>query len=100
MTWKSSTDFRLETALNLLDRYGVTSGDLFSQTLRTTADLGGDLADRLFDEKLRAEKKKLDQQRLYELVQYIRCEDCRRSFMHAYFGFEDSACGNCDCCGS
>ncbi len=98
MTWKSNTDFRLETALNLLDRYGVTQGELARRDLRTTKNLGGKDADALFDDSLRKQKKTHDQQRLYQLVQYIKQEECRRSFLHAYFGFEDPPCGNCDTC--
>jgi ATP-dependent DNA helicase RecQ len=99
LSHKNRSDFRLETALNLLDRFGVTEGDLSRRTLRCTEDLGGESGELLFDETHRKRKKLRDQQRLHELVKYIRLETCRRSFLHAYFGFTDPPCGNCDTCG-
>jgi ATP-dependent DNA helicase RecQ len=99
LSHKNRNDFRLETALNLLDRFGVTTGELPRRTLACTEDLGGDMAEPLFDEAHRKAKKLRDQQRLHELVKYIRLTGCRRQFLHAYFGFDDPPCGNCDTCG-
>ncbi|MCB1048228.1 MAG: ATP-dependent DNA helicase RecQ [Calditrichaeota bacterium] len=98
LSHRNRSDFRLETALNLLDRHGVTEGDLAARTLCCTEDLGGDFADSLFDEAARKRKKLRDQQRLHQLVTWIRLESCRRQFLHSYFGFEDPPCGNCDAC--
>jgi len=95
LNFKNRHDFRLETALNMLDRYGVTEGALEEQNLRILREL----PEALLDEERYREKLKNDQLKLLSMVQYFRTEACRRVFISEYFGFSDEPpCGNCDRC--
>ncbi len=93
MTYKNRRDFRLETALGMLDRYGVTEGDIESRNLQLT----GELPEQLTDEDYLQRKKENEQQKLYKIMMYTKTEDCRKAFIHDYFGIPHSgSCGACD----
>ena len=79
---KEKHDHRLQTALAMLDRYGVIEGTLDPFAVEVVTELPAELrdADRL------AEKLRRDQQKLYALVEYVKCEDDRMAFLHDYFG--------------
>ena len=95
LNFRHRRDFRLETALGMLDRWGVTEGSLDERNLAVVDDLPDWLQD---DEHLEA-KLKRDNMKLLSMVQYFRGEGCRRVFINEYFGFHDEpACGNCDRC--
>ena len=93
--FKNRHDFRLETALGMLDRYGVTAGDLEARTLSVQSDLPETLTDQDYLES----KLKREQKKLYTMVQYVRAEACRKAFIHEYFGVAHAeTCGACDRC--
>jgi ATP-dependent DNA helicase RecQ len=94
LSFKNKYDFRLETALNILDRYGVTEGAIESKDLQVISDLPEELQEQShLDVKLKNE-----QQKLYQLVQYVKEKKCRKAFIHRYFGLQYQAeCGACDC---
>ncbi len=95
MHFKNKKDFRIETALNLLDRYGVISGSLEKHDLEVVDEI----PPQLEDEKYLKEKFSRDQNKLYSIVSYVRDEKCRRVMIEHYFGFPDMEnCGNCDVC--
>lgn len=95
LNYKNRHDFRLETALNMLDRYGVTEGTFGQGDFR----LLGEVPEVLLDEDHYQEKLRHDQTKLLSVVQYFRTEECRRVFIADYFGFPgEQPCGNCDCC--
>ncbi len=95
LNFKNRGDFRLETALNMLDRYGVTEGSLDNRNLRLVKEV----PDILLDEDHFQEKLLNDQKKLLSVVQYYRTDHCRRVFISEYFGFPgESPCGNCDVC--
>ncbi|MHB1688902.1 MAG: RecQ family ATP-dependent DNA helicase [Ignavibacteriaceae bacterium] len=95
MNFKNRNDFRIETALGMLDRYGVTEGSVDNHNLKIT----GELPHELEDEARLKEKLLSDNKKLLSVVNYFRSEDCRRVFISDYFGFEDEkACHNCDNC--
>ncbi|XAM00579.1 RecQ family ATP-dependent DNA helicase [Phycisphaeraceae bacterium D3-23] len=94
---KQRGDFRLETALNLLYRHGVIDTPPPKlDTARPPAiedamqsgqlEVVADLPAALLDEDRLAEKLRGDQQRLYGMVEYVRCDGDRRSFLNSYFG--------------
>lgn len=78
---KQKHDRRLETALGMLDRYGVIEGSL--APLRITSV--GELAPQLCDAQRLADKLQRDQRKLLSLVQYVRSDQDRRQFLEEYF---------------
>jgi len=93
---KQRGDFRLETALNLLYRHGVIAPregnegatPLYIEDAMQSGlvEIVGELPPALLDEDTLSEKLRGDQQRLYGLVEYVRCEGDRRAFLNDYFG--------------
>jgi len=93
MTFKNRSDFRLETALGIMDRYGVTEGNLGSKNLTIISELPEELS----SEENRAQKLKMEQEKLYQMVLYTKEEVCRKAFIHRYFGLQyQEECGVCD----
>ncbi len=95
LNFRNRRDFRLETALGMLDRYGVTEGSIEERNLRVVDAL----PDELLDEDALQEKLTAANRKLLAMVHYFRSESCRRVFIAEYFGFHDEPpCGNCDVC--
>jgi len=79
---KNKYDRRLETALSMLDRYGVIEGRLAPLEIEVVDQLPEALRDQArLDAKLLRDQKKL-----YALVQYVKHEGDRKAFIHEYFG--------------
>jgi ATP-dependent DNA helicase RecQ len=96
MVYGGRFDFRVDTALKLFDRHGVTVGNLDCGRLSLRVKA---LPEALTDESLLDEKKKTDLLRLQKMVEYARIESCRKTFLHDHFGFPDTAdCDHCDNC--
>ena len=96
LVYKNKFDFRLETALSLLERYGAIEGSPELQTMKVT----GELPEVLVDEKRHEEKITRDRKKLLSMVNYFNNTGCRRITIEEYFGFDDQRpCGNCDRCG-
>ena len=95
MSFKDKNDFRVETVLSMLDRYGVTEGDLERSNLQLVTDLHPNLEnDKRLENKLMNDNKKL-----LSMVNYFKEQTCRRVYISDYFGFHgEKPCGNCDCC--
>lgn len=79
-------DHRLETALGMLERYGVIEGTWEPMQLTVL----GKLAPELSDQQRLSEKLKRDQQKLLALVQFIRHEGDRKEYLNEYFGVAKS----------
>ncbi|MDR3626389.1 MAG: ATP-dependent DNA helicase [Ignavibacteriaceae bacterium] len=95
MNFKNRKDFRIETALGMLDRYSITEGSIDNRDLKIIDELPDLLQD---DDRLK-EKLLNDNKKLLSVVNYFRSENCRRVFISDYFGFKDEKpCGNCDNC--
>ncbi len=93
MSFKNRSDFRLETALGMLERYGATEGDLETRNLTIVSELPEELST---EEKL-GRKLKIEQEKLYQMVLYIKEKICRKAFIHKYFGLDyQEKCGICD----
>ena len=95
LSWKDKSDFRVETVLAMLDRYGVTEGEIELKNLAIVDELPHELHDKKYlDEKLMSDNKKL-----LSVVNYFKSIECRRVFISDYFGFPgEKPCGNCDSC--
>jgi len=97
MSDRDKHDFRVETVLAMLDRYGVTEGSIESGDLKLITDL----PDQLGDEERLKLKLLDDNKKLLSVVNYFKTFDCRRIYISEYFGFYDQApCKNCDTCKS
>jgi ATP-dependent DNA helicase RecQ len=95
MNFKNRSDFRIETALGIFDRYGVTEGSVENKDLSIT----GEFPPELEDEEMLREKLMSDNKKLLSMVNYFKTDDCRRVYISEYFGFHDEKpCGNCDNC--
>ncbi len=95
MNFKNRRDFRIETALSMLDRYGITEGSIEEQNLKIVDELPHELED---DERIKS-KLMNDNKKLLSVVNYFRNDKCRRVFISDYFGFPgEKPCGNCDNC--
>jgi ATP-dependent DNA helicase RecQ len=95
MNFKNRKDFRIETALSMLDRYGITEGSIEDKNLV----LMDELPEVLKDEQLMKEKLLNDNKKLLSMVNYFRSTECRRVFISDYFGFPgEKPCQNCDNC--
>lgn len=94
LLFRQKFDFRLETALAMLERYSVTSGQLEHRNLRVIAPLAEQFSPPKIAAKILAEQKKL-----HLMVQYARTTGCRKAFLHDYFGVDHpDSCAACDNC--
>lgn len=75
-------DFRLETALSMLERFEAIEGYRDQGILKAA----GPLPEMLLDEDLFEKKIKMSQSKLLALVQYANHEGDRRKLIHEYFG--------------
>ncbi|NJM10360.1 MAG: hypothetical protein HC883_05760 [Bdellovibrionaceae bacterium] len=91
LSFKNKRDYRLETALSFLDRWGVIRfPHRRLDKLEFLRDLEeGDLAAELW------KKRKLSlHKKLMSIVQWFRSEECRKVGIYTYFGWPDSKpCG-------
>ena len=95
MSDRDRNDFRVETVLAMLDRYGVTEGTVEKGDLKLVADLPEELS----DEDRLSEKLLSDNKKLLSVVNYVRADQCRRVYISEYFGFYDEKpCGNFAIC--
>ncbi len=85
---RNKHDRRLESALAMLERYGVIEGSLAPLQVEVVSELPASLRDQeRLDDKLQR-----DQQKLYSLVQYAKHEGDRKEFIHEYFGLPYRVC--------
>ena len=82
---KNRHDFRLETALSMLERFEAIEGYRDNIDVRTS----GPIPAFLLDEELFGQKIRSSQQKLLALVQYANHEGDRRRLIHEYFGVMD-----------
>lgn len=82
LVFKNRGDFRLETALGILDRFNAIEGSLQKRDLRLT----GEIPDLLFDEDWISEKLMSDQKRLLAMVNYFNEKGDRKEYLNRYFG--------------
>ena len=95
MNFYNRRDFRVETAVGLLERWGSIEG----RQPREWKPIGSPpeefLAQDLFDARMKAQKRKL-----FEMVELAKQDEgCRMQTLQAYFGFPGAErCGLCDLC--
>lgn len=96
LSFKNKSDYRLETTLNLFDRFGVIhwpNRDFKRlKILETNLDLMAEYSGA-------EERRKSLQMKLLNLVQLVQTQDCRKIFISHYFTNESQKpCGMCDNC--
>ncbi|QEN09892.1 ATP-dependent DNA helicase RecQ [Oceanispirochaeta crateris] len=95
LVYKNRYDFRLETALGMLERFAVISGSIQNKNLK----LHLDLPNVLVDEQCHEEQINHQRQKLIGIVNYFRTDSCRFIFIEEYFGVvSQGRCRNCDNC--
>ncbi|TGL59702.1 ATP-dependent DNA helicase RecQ [Leptospira ognonensis] len=92
---KNRGDHRLQTVLNLFERYHVTKGELETHNLKLIADR---LPPELVSTEILERKRQDSLKRLYEMLMYIKSTNCRREFLYNYFGEPNCSCDHCDIC--
>jgi len=93
LSFKDKYDFRLETALAMLDRFGVTEGEIELKNLSVITELPPNLSDNDYIKNKLLE----DNKKLLAMLQYFKTNNCRRIYINKYFGFNDEpVCNNCD----
>lgn len=96
MNFYNSRDFRVETTLNLLERWGVLEWE--NRDLRTYQILG-DPPDELMDPVLHEKRLRSLQKALLSMVQFSQSDQCRLAIIYRHFGLKGaSSCGRCDNC--
>lgn len=96
LSFKNKRDFRLETALVFLDRWGVIR---FAQRRLDKLEFLKPLTDEDLEPELWTRRRLALQKKLMALVQWFRSEACRKVGIYAYFGWDDlRPCGFCDRC--
>ena len=80
--FKQRHDHRLDTALNMLDRYGVIEGSLSPLDVRVVSELPVQLS----NPNQHTDKLLRDQKKLYTLVKYANQKGDYKKFIHDYFG--------------
>lgn len=96
LSFKNRSDFRLETALNLFDRFGVISWP--NRDLSQLQILEKDL--KVLEDYQRTDLRRLSlQKKLHSVVQFVNEKSCRKGFIYNYFVEGDyPPCGQCDLC--
>ncbi len=82
MHHKQRHDRRLETALAMMERWGVIDGSLDPLNIEVVSEL----PDQLNNPERTQQKLKRDQQKLLTMMQYAKHEGDRKQFINDYFG--------------
>lgn len=95
LSFKNKRDFRVEAAISILHRWGVLAQNDNPFPWLVVADLNEDFFKLEDQEQL----KKNRAQKLYQVVQFIKAEECRFQILRHYFGFaKGQICTRCDVC--
>jgi ATP-dependent DNA helicase RecQ len=96
LSFKNKKDFRLETSLNILDRWEVIR---WPHRRLDKLEILRPLSEDDLSEELWKARRLLLQKKLGSLVQWFRSEECRKVGIYTYFGWPDTKpCGFCDRC--
>lgn len=98
MNFKNRRDFRVETTLNWLERWGVLAGPV-SRPSELQWGTCSDLA--AVDWKLMEDRRRVQQTKLHQMAEYASSKECRMQRILDYFADPPLAsrrCGKCDNC--
>jgi ATP-dependent DNA helicase RecQ len=95
MNFYNSRDFRVETSVNMLERWGSLEGRNPREWKPIQSPPQEYLDQKLYDARLKAQRSKLNQVGDFAKL----TEGCRMKTLNAYFGFPgEPPCGLCDLC--
>jgi ATP-dependent DNA helicase RecQ len=95
LNFYNKRDFRVETSVNLLERWGALEEDKSRLGFRAVQEPDDSLFRQLEDSK----RINSQNQKLLTMVQWVQnLESCRMAQIHEYFGHEAKICGICDYC--
>ncbi|MEC7500974.1 MAG: RecQ family ATP-dependent DNA helicase [Planctomycetota bacterium] len=80
--FKNRHDFRMETVLQLFDRYGVIEGSMHPLHIEHLQPM----PPALTNPQERQDKLLRDQKKLHALLEYVKYDGDRKAFIHEYFG--------------
>ena len=96
MNFYNSRDFRVETTLNLLERWGVLEWE--HRSLRNY-QIVGEIPEEMLDQALYEKRLRSLQMGLLNILQFAQGEGCRLTTIYNHFGVMDCLpCGRCDKC--
>lgn len=97
LNFYNKRDFRVETTLNLLERWDAVS---WHNKNPRTLEIIGDIPEEYLDKEKFQNHLKAQNQKLYDMVEFMNEKDqCRRSIVYSYFGLHDQPrCGKCENC--
>lgn len=96
MNFYNRKDFRVETTMNLLERWGV----LLRDDNKRQWEIIDEIPEEYLDEGMHATKLKKQNEKLLDMVQYANSNECRMQYIYKYFGEDKEVCGRCDNCTS
>ncbi len=89
-------DFRVETTLNLLERWDVIE---WQNKNPRTLSIKSEIPEEFLNKERYIRNQKEHGNKLYQLVELFRTEECRKKVIYQYFGLKDiEDCGFCDNC--
>lgn len=90
-------DYRAETAVNLLERWGFIEGG--SDDARKWRVTQPELPESLFKPELFGGRRHAQFEKLQKVVDFVKSTTCRQNFIYGYFGVDNpEPCGVCDNC--
>jgi ATP-dependent DNA helicase RecQ len=94
MNFYNRRDFRVETAVGQLERWGSLEGRQPREWKPLESPPDEYLDQKLFDLRMKSQRQKL-----FQMVELAKlAEGCRMREVAKYFGFNASPCGRCDLC--
>ncbi|OQW49321.1 MAG: hypothetical protein A4S09_12460 [Proteobacteria bacterium SG_bin7] len=94
LNFYNKRDFRVETAVNLLEHWGFIAREDRGKGISVLEEPNGEM----LDEKLAQARFKGQNMKLLEVVNLVKSEECRKKIIYKYFGVAAGDCGNCDNC--
>ena len=100
MNFYNSRDFRVETSLNLLERFGcIRKIRENSPKHECKYEVIFEPPKDILSEKLHRNKVQAQNQKLLKVMEYSKLKTCRRKYIYEYFGQDEARdCGFCDIC--
>ncbi|MCB0386842.1 MAG: RecQ family zinc-binding domain-containing protein, partial [Bdellovibrionales bacterium] len=96
MNFYNSRDFRVETTLNLLERWGVLEWE--HRSLKNY-QMEGEIPEELLNLDLHEKRVRSLQMGLLHMLQWAQGEECRMTAIYNHFGVTGCPpCGRCDNC--